>query len=209
MGNWQIAVSQKAGPGCVATRHFVNPTSQVQMGINATSTPPSGFLAIYVEGYEGIQPGQSIPATFAVGDREFKGTFTGAGTAGFGGASVPVDRRRLHLQPRQLRQPDDHLWRRPPGHRAARRRRRGHRGAPHLSGRPRGEVAGGLAIPVMSAAGQAADIISRCTPGRTRPTQPCSVTDPPVSLRRWAQSVAQTPLRRTFQGPTCRVPVPA
>ena len=91
VGNWQIAVSETAGPGCFATRHFVNPTSQVQMGINATSTPPSGFLAIYVEGYEGIQPGQSIPASFAVGDRVFTGTFTGQDTAGFGGASVPVD----------------------------------------------------------------------------------------------------------------------
>ncbi len=91
VGNWQISVSETAGPGCVATRHFVDPTSQVQMGINATSTPASGFLAIYVEGYEGIQPGQSIPATFKVGDREFKGTFTGQDTAGFGGASVAVD----------------------------------------------------------------------------------------------------------------------
>ena len=74
-----------------AVRNFVNPTSEVQMGINATSTPPSGYLSIFVQGYEGIQPGQSIPATFAVGDREFKGTFTGQDTAGFGGATVPVD----------------------------------------------------------------------------------------------------------------------
>ncbi|HRO11875.1 hypothetical protein [Amaricoccus sp.] len=91
VGEWQIAVNENAGPGCFATRHFVNPTSQVQMGINATSTPPSGFLAIYVQGAEGIQPGQSIPATFAVGDRVFRGTFTGQDEAGFGGASVPVD----------------------------------------------------------------------------------------------------------------------
>ncbi len=91
VGNWQIAVNEQAGPGCFATRHFVNPTSQVQMGINATSTPPSGFLSIFVQGYEGIQPGQSIPATFTVGDREFRGTFTGQDTAGFGGATVPVD----------------------------------------------------------------------------------------------------------------------
>ena len=44
-----------------------------------------------MQGYEGIQPGQSIPATFAVGDQEFTGTFTGQDTAGFGGATVPVD----------------------------------------------------------------------------------------------------------------------
>lgn len=91
LGNWQISVNENAGPGCVATRHFVNPTSQVQMGINATTTPPSGSLSIFVQGAEGIQPGQSIPATFTVGDTVFNGTFTGQDEAGFGGATVPVD----------------------------------------------------------------------------------------------------------------------
>lgn len=91
VGEWQIAVNEKAGPACYATRHFVNPTSQVQMGINATKAPPSGYLAIYVQGYEGIHPGQSIPATFTVGDKVFKGTFKGQQTDGFGGATVPVD----------------------------------------------------------------------------------------------------------------------
>jgi len=91
VGNWRIEVNQNAGPGCVAVRNFVDPNSQVQMGINALSTPPSGYLSIFVQGFEGIQPGQSIPATFAVGDREFRGTFTGQDTAGWGGATVPVD----------------------------------------------------------------------------------------------------------------------
>ena len=91
MGQWRIDVNQNAGPGCFAVRNFVDPNSEVQMGINATSTPPSGYLSIFVQGYEGIQPGQSIPATFTVGDREFQGTFTGQDTAGFGGATVPVD----------------------------------------------------------------------------------------------------------------------
>jgi hypothetical protein len=91
VGQWRIDVNEKAGPGCFAVRNFVNPTSEVQMGINATSTPPSGYLSIFVQGAEGIAPGESIPATFAVGDREFRGTFTGQQTAGFGGATVPVD----------------------------------------------------------------------------------------------------------------------
>ena len=91
VGQWRIEVNQNAGPGCFAVRNFVNPTSEVQMGINATSTPPSGYLSIFVQGYEGIEPGQSIPATFTVGDREFRGTFTGQDTAGFGRATVPVD----------------------------------------------------------------------------------------------------------------------
>ena len=91
VGNWVITKNEQAGPGCVATRSFVNPTSQVQMGINATSTPPSGYLAIYVQGYEGIDPGESIPATFTLGERVFRGTFTGQQEAGSGGAVVPVD----------------------------------------------------------------------------------------------------------------------
>jgi hypothetical protein len=91
VGNWRIDVNENAGPGCFAVRNFVDPNSEVQMGINATSTPPSGYLSIFVQGYEGIAPGQSIPATFTVGDREFRGTFTGQDTAGFGGATVPVD----------------------------------------------------------------------------------------------------------------------
>ena len=91
VGNWVISKNEQAGPGCVATRSFVNPNSQVQMGINATSTPASGFLAIYVQGYEGIHPGQSIPATFTVGEKVYKGTFTGQDQDGFGGAVVPVD----------------------------------------------------------------------------------------------------------------------
>ena len=91
VGQWRIDVNQNAGPGCFAVRNFVNPNSEVQMGINATSTPPSGYLSIFVQGYEGIEPGQSIPASFTVGDRVFRGTFTGQQTAGFGGATVPVD----------------------------------------------------------------------------------------------------------------------
>ena len=91
VGQWRIDVNENAGPGCFAVRKFVDPNSEVQMGINATSTPPSGYLSIFVQGYEGIEPGQSIPASFTVGDRVFRGTFTGQQTAGFGGATVPVD----------------------------------------------------------------------------------------------------------------------
>ncbi len=91
VGQWRIDVNKNAGPGCFAVRNFVNPTSEVQMGINATSTPPSGYLSIFVQGFEGIAPGQSIPASFTVGDKVFRGTFTGQQTAGYGGATVPVD----------------------------------------------------------------------------------------------------------------------
>ncbi len=90
-GDWEIAVNQNMGPGCVAIQRFVDPTSQVQMGIDATGTERVGYIAILVEGAEGIEPGQSIPASFDVDGNVFEGTFTGQQTQGFGGATVPVD----------------------------------------------------------------------------------------------------------------------
>ena len=136
MGQWRIDVNQNAGPGCFAVRNFVDPNSEVQMGINATSTPPSGYLSIFVQGYEGIEPGQSIPATFAVGDREFRGTFTGQDTAGFGGATVPVDNADFIYSLADQDDAHHHLRRRPPGDRPARGRRPGHRRPARLPGRP-------------------------------------------------------------------------
>ena len=63
VGQWRIEVNRNAGPGCFAVRNFVNPTSEVQMGINATSTPPSGYLSIFVQGYEGMKQREAtIPA---------------------------------------------------------------------------------------------------------------------------------------------------
>jgi len=90
-GDWEIAINEKMGPGCVAVRKFDNPTSQVQMGIDANSAENTGYIAIYVEGAEGIEPGQEIPASFDVDGEMFKGTFTGQATKGFGGAFVPVN----------------------------------------------------------------------------------------------------------------------
>ena len=120
VGQWRIDVNQNAGPGCFAVRNFVDPNSEVQMGINATSTPPSGYLSIFVQGYEGIEPGQSIPATFTVGDREFRGTFTGQDTAGFGGATVPVDNADFIYSLGNYELAHHRLRRRTPGDRPAR-----------------------------------------------------------------------------------------
>ena len=90
-GDWEIAINQNMGPGCVAIQRFVDPTSQVQMGIDARPAEKAGFIAILVEGAEGIAAGQKIPASFDVDGRVFEGTFTGQQTEGFGGATVPVD----------------------------------------------------------------------------------------------------------------------
>jgi hypothetical protein len=90
-GDWEIVVNEKTGPGCLAIQKFADPTSQVQLGIDATHTPRTGYIAIYVEGAEGIEAGQQIPASFDVDGQIFKGTFTGQQTKGFGGAFVPVN----------------------------------------------------------------------------------------------------------------------
>lgn len=91
VGDWQIAINEDMGPGCLAIQKFVNPTSQVQMGIDATSAEPTGYIAIYVEGAEGIAAGEEIPASFDVDGEIFEGTFIGQQTEGFGGAFVPVN----------------------------------------------------------------------------------------------------------------------
>ena len=90
-GDWKIAINENKGPGCVAIQHFVDPTSQVQMGIDATSGAKIGYIAILVEGAVGIAAGEKIPATFDVDGQIFEGTFTGQQTEGFGGATVPVN----------------------------------------------------------------------------------------------------------------------
>ena len=90
-GDWEIAVNANMGPGCVAIQRFKEPTSQVQMGIDARQPEKAGYLAILVEGAEGIQAGEKIPASFDVDGQVFKGTFTGQQTEGYGGATAPVD----------------------------------------------------------------------------------------------------------------------
>lgn len=91
VGDWEIAVNANMGPGCVAIQRFVGPTSQVQMGIDAKSEPKTGYLAILVENAEGIAAGEKIPASFDVDGQIFEATFTGQQTAGFGGATAPVN----------------------------------------------------------------------------------------------------------------------
>jgi hypothetical protein len=90
VGQWQIAVNPKMGPGCVAVRRFVNPISQVQMGIDATQATPTGYLAIYVRHTERVQQGEEIPATFDLDGRIFPATFRGQQVEGYGGAFAPV-----------------------------------------------------------------------------------------------------------------------
>lgn len=90
-GDWQVEINKNMGPGCVAIQRFQNPTSQVQMGIDATVEPPAGYIAILVQDVTSIEPGQKIPASFDVDGKVFQGTFVGQQTAGFGGATVAVD----------------------------------------------------------------------------------------------------------------------
>lgn len=90
-GDWEIAINANMGPGCLAIRKFTDPTSQVQLGIDATNPELTGYIAIYVEGAEGIEAGEEIPASFDVDGEIFEGTFTGQQTRGFGGAFVPVN----------------------------------------------------------------------------------------------------------------------
>jgi len=74
-----------------AIQHFVDSASQVQVGIDATTREMTGYIAILVEGAEGLGVGERVPATFDVDGSVFKGTFVGQQTGSFGGATVAVD----------------------------------------------------------------------------------------------------------------------
>lgn len=90
-GDWQIAINENMGPGCLAIQKFSNPTSQVQMGIDATSDPATGYIAIYVEDADGIAAGEEVPASLELNGDTFEGTFIGQQTEGMGGAFIPVN----------------------------------------------------------------------------------------------------------------------
>ena len=90
-GDWQIAVNQGMGPGCVAIQRFVDPDLQVQMGIDARSPEKTGYIAILVDNADGIQAGQQASASFDVDGQVFTGTFAGQQTEGYGAATVPVN----------------------------------------------------------------------------------------------------------------------
>ncbi|WP_424933177.1 hypothetical protein [Amaricoccus macauensis] len=90
-GDWEIAINENMGPGCVAIEKFVNPTSQVQLGIDATNSERTGYVAIYVEDADGVEAGEEIPARLELDGETFEGTFMGQRTDGMGGAFVPVN----------------------------------------------------------------------------------------------------------------------
>ena len=83
-----------------------------------------------------MEPGEAIPATFTVGDREFRGTFTGQEIAGFGGATVPVDNADFIYGVANHESLTITCGDGPPGDRPARGRRRGDRRPADLPGRP-------------------------------------------------------------------------
>ena len=89
VGDWEVAVNANVGPGCVAIQRFVDPNSQVQMGIDARQGPRPD-TSRSVENAEGIEAGEKS-RELRRRRRGLPGTFTGQQTGGFGGATVPVN----------------------------------------------------------------------------------------------------------------------
>ena len=142
VGQWRIDVNQAAGPGCFAVRNFVNPNSEVQMGINATSTPPSGYLVDLRAGLRG-HPARAVdPGDLHRRRPGVQGHLHRAGHRRLRRRHRPGGQCRLHLQPRRPGPAHHHLRGRPPGDRPARGRRPRHRRPARLPGRRSSRSAG-------------------------------------------------------------------
>lgn len=87
---WDIYVKSDMGPGCFMTREMTNAT-QVQMGIEATTNPPRGYMALYTTQDAAIAAGEKVPVVFDVDGQKFSGEATGQQMGGFVGAFVWVN----------------------------------------------------------------------------------------------------------------------
>ena len=95
VGDWQVAINENMGPGCLIAQEYPDVNAQVQMGIDATSAERTGYMAIYVKGADAVAEGEIIPAKFDVDGEIFEGTFVGQKDKGYDGAWVPVNNTKF------------------------------------------------------------------------------------------------------------------
>ena len=86
---WEIAINEAMGPGCLINKK--GDGMQVQLGIDATSAKPTGYMAVFTRADAGVAAGDEVPVQFEIAGKTFKGEAFGEKLEGFRGAFVPVD----------------------------------------------------------------------------------------------------------------------
>jgi hypothetical protein len=84
---WDIYVSDKMGPGCLITRNL-NANSLVQMGVDKTTAPGRGYIAVYTKAAVDVAAGQKRSVIIDVDGERFNGEATGQKMQGLTGAYV-------------------------------------------------------------------------------------------------------------------------
>jgi hypothetical protein len=86
---WEVAVNDAMGPGCLVMKTADH--LQVQIGLDATSTEPTSYMAVFTRADVPVVEGEVIPLEIEVGGRTFTGVAFGEQMEGFQGAWVPVN----------------------------------------------------------------------------------------------------------------------
>ncbi len=88
-GEWEVAVNDAMGPGCLVMKTVDH--LQVQIGLDETSTEPTGYMAVFTRADVPVAEGEVIPLEIEVGGRTFTGEAFGEQMEGFQGAWVPMN----------------------------------------------------------------------------------------------------------------------
>jgi hypothetical protein len=92
---WEIAVNEEMGPGCLIEKRGEG--WQVQLGVDATSSEKTGYMAVFAKADMPAGAGEALPVDFEVGGETFKEDAFGEKLdmfrriEGFHGAWVPVN----------------------------------------------------------------------------------------------------------------------
>lgn len=87
---WDILVKPDMGPGCFITKSNADGT-QVQMGIDAATSPVRGYMALYTKADANVTSGEKLAVLFDVDGQQFSGEAKGQVIGGYRGAFVWVN----------------------------------------------------------------------------------------------------------------------
>ena len=146
VGQWRIEVNRPPVPGASRSATSSTRPRRCRWASRPRRRRLRGIL-IFVQGYEGIEPGQSIPGDLHRRRPAVQGHLHRPADRRVRRRHRPGGQRRLHLQPRRPGLAHHRLRRRPSGDRPARGRRPRHRCPARLPGTPVARRRRGCAAP--------------------------------------------------------------